>query len=113
MEHKKRGFTLLELIIVIVLLGIITAMSMSPLQALIRGASQQSGIVSSQFEMSLGLELLRSNIEGAGLGLPDSAPSLVYQEASVSPQDQFNDASGADKTPRAIIIGNNLSLGGK
>jgi len=107
MAGNRKGFSLLEILIAIVIMGIVMAMNSQLLQDLIRGQRQQAGIVTSQFETALGLEMLRSDVSSAGFGLADefkSAPG-TYTEASADPAQQFN---SAPNVPRALMHNNNV-----
>ena len=107
MARNEKGFSLLEILIAIVIMGIIMAMNTQLLQDLIRGQRQQAGIVTSQFETSLGLEMLRSDVSNAGFGLVDEFKSALgtYTEATADPAQQFNDAPNV---PRALVHSNNV-----
>jgi len=107
MIKDQRGFSLLEMLIAIAILGIIMAMNGQLLQDLIRGQTQQTGVVTSQFETSLGLEMLRNDVSNAVFGLADefkSAPG-TYAEATSNPAQQFNNAPGV---PVALAHNNNV-----
>lgn len=107
MIGDKRGFSLLEILIAIVIMGIIMAMNSQLLQELIRGQRQQTVIVTNQFETSLGLEMLRNDVSNAGFGLADefkNAPG-TYTEATSDPAQQFNNAPNV---PVALQHNNNV-----
>lgn len=107
MTSDKKGFSLLEILIAIAIMGIIMAMNSQLLMDLVRGQRQQAGVVTTQFETSLGLEMLRSDVSNAGFGLPDefaSAPG-TYTEATADPAQQFN---SAPNVPRALMHSNNV-----
>ena len=72
MRNKQSGFTLLEILVVIAILGIIMAMNSTLLQEMITGTRQQSSLVTSQFETSLGMEVFRGDLGNAGYGLPEA-----------------------------------------
>ena len=104
MTRDEKGFSLLEILIAIVIMGIIMAMNSQLLQDLIRGQRQQAGVVTSQFETSLGLEMLRSDVSNAGFGLADefaSAPG-TYTEATADPAQQQQRPTS--RTPFATTI---------
>jgi prepilin-type N-terminal cleavage/methylation domain-containing protein len=120
MRIRQSGFTLLEIMIAIAILGIIMAMNMTTLQEMFRGTRQQSSIVSSQFETVIGLEILRKDLANVGYGLPDAflnkATGAVtgtyaagYSEPNAPATNPaavalFNDSPGV---PRAIVHSNN------
>jgi prepilin-type N-terminal cleavage/methylation domain-containing protein len=111
MRNRESGFTLLEILIAIAILGIIMAMNSTILQEMIRGTKQQGSIVTSQFETALGLEIFRNDLGNAGYGLPDAfSGTITYSEPTTAPEQQFNDGSHA--VPRAIVHDNNVSATG-
>ncbi len=122
MRNKQSGFTLLEILIAIAILGIIMAMNSTLLQEMIRGTRQQSSLVTSQFETALGLEVFRNDLGNAGYGLPDAFLSnpagtvtstytgTCYSEPAGHANNPaavaaFNDCPDP---PRAIVHSNNV-----
>lgn len=68
---------------------------------------QQTKISETNIEGIVGLDLLRRDLEHAGIGLPWVVPaSVAYNESSTT---TYNDCSGSApcNSPRAIISGNN------
>lgn len=111
MNDREKGFSLIEVIIVMAVMGIIMAMNNQLLQEMMRGQRQQSTIVSSQFETALALEILRSDVANAGFGLPDEFQSAIaYVEAVGDPAQQFNDSPS--NVPRPIVHNNNVGAFG-
>lgn len=114
MFKEKKGFSLIEVLIAIAILGVIMAMNSSTLQEMMLGVRQQGNIVSSQLEASLGLETLRNDLENAGFGLLDEFPSgtvIGYSEAVGTVPSVFNDTGG--NIPRALAHHTDVSaLGG-
>lgn len=107
----RKGFSLLEILIAIAVLGIIMALSGQLLEHMVIGQRKQAVITTNQFEMSLGLEMLRNDISNAGFGLADefkSAPS-IYTEASGNPAVQFNNTPNV---PKALQHANTVSSSG-
>jgi prepilin-type N-terminal cleavage/methylation domain-containing protein len=104
MRNNRNGFSLIEVLIAIAVLGVIMAMNSQLLTDIIRGTARQNAIAGAQFETTLGLEMMRTDIENAGFGLPDDSP-VVYNEASVAPANLpiFNDAGAV---PRALAHSN-------
>ncbi len=77
MQHPKNtfsqtesGFSLIELIIVMAILGILMTAVMSSFTLTLRRTVQQSGIGETKIETGIGLDLLRTDLEHAGFGLP-------------------------------------------
>jgi prepilin-type N-terminal cleavage/methylation domain-containing protein len=112
----KRGFTLIELIIVMAIFMVVIIITAETFDTVVKKATQQSKSVETQIEGIVGLELLRADLEQAGFGLPwtfQSAPDAsLYLEADVTTDkpapfwpsglsaNSFNDAT--TNTPRAI-----------
>ena len=101
------GFSLLELIIYMALLGILMTMVFSSFTPVMRTSSQQWRIAKTKVETGVGLDLLRSDLEHAGFGLPwefqaGVTPSPYFEPAPLA------DAPGAPNAdplnvPRAVI----------
>jgi len=112
MLKKRDGVTLIELLIVMALVVIVLAMTTNTLPIIFRQSRQQAQVVSAQMEGIIGLDILRSDIEHAGYGLPWSfqpSTSISYSEVSTSPADTYNDSSNG--VPRAILSGNDTIFG--
>jgi prepilin-type N-terminal cleavage/methylation domain-containing protein len=109
--RDKKGFSLLEMLAAIAILGILMALSSQLLMHMVTGQKKEAGIVTNQFEVSLGLEMLRNDVTNAGFGLADEfqgTPSQ-YTEAATSPATLFNNAPSV---PRAIQHANTVSASG-
>ncbi|HVN96332.1 MAG TPA: prepilin-type N-terminal cleavage/methylation domain-containing protein [Syntrophorhabdaceae bacterium] len=118
-EKREKGFSLIEMLIVIAILSIIVAMNMQTFQSLIRGSATQAAISSTQFEGALTLEILRTDIEAAGFGIADEFPTqdifgnplaINYSEAVDVVPAGFNDAPNG--VPRAILNGDGIGYNG-
>lgn len=106
MGHNKKGFTLIELLIAITILAIIVALSADTFRVVLKQAGQEAGIVSTQIDNLIGLNMLSDDIEHAGYGLPESFKSAIsYSEATTSPASTYN--SAPSNVPKAFSIGNN------
>lgn len=118
--REERGFTILELLVVMVIFMGIMIITTDAFKTIVNQSTQQSKSIESQIQGIVGLELLRSDVEQAGFGLPwsfqDVSPGPVgYQEVVDSNSiptsfwptgvmaSSFNDAPS--NPPRAIISG--------
>ncbi len=101
--QKESGFSLIELMIYMALLGILMTMVFSSFRPVIQTSSRQWRMAETKIEMGLGLDLLRSDLEHAGFGLPWEFPVGVtpnpYWEPVAIPA--MND--GPTNVPRAVI----------
>jgi prepilin-type N-terminal cleavage/methylation domain-containing protein len=113
---SQSAFSLIELMVYMVILGIIMAAITNTFMKLIGHTVQQSGIAETKLESSIGLDILRNDIEHAGYGLPWSFqnpslqnPSVInYSEAATNPAAAYNDAPSG--VPRAIVSGDNTGI---
>lgn len=104
------GFSLTELIVVMGIFLTIMMITSSTFKTIVDQSSQQSKSIETQIGGIVGLEVLRSDLEQAGFGLPWTfqSPTLSgYLEAS---SNNYNDATA--NAPRAIISGFNKDLFG-
>jgi prepilin-type N-terminal cleavage/methylation domain-containing protein len=109
--RDRRGFSLIEMLIVVTLLAIVVIMTSDTFTIVIKQSGQQTRIVESQIEGIIGLEMLRTDIERAGYGLPWAFLDVInYSEATISPATNYNDSSS--NAPRAILMGDNTGLNG-
>ena len=105
---KERGFSIIELLVVMTIFAIIMAVSASVFTNILGESKRQAKIGEAQLESTVGLETLRSDIEHAGYGLPQSfqnANQMIYAEANVipgaDPANSLNDSPSG--VPRAIL----------
>jgi prepilin-type N-terminal cleavage/methylation domain-containing protein len=105
MIKRKTGFSLIELLIVMAILGLVLAASSDTFVGLLRQYKQQGKIAETNIEGIIGLELLRQDLETAGYGLPWVMPSgMTYAEAAAG----YNDSPAP---PRPIVIDHNYAGG--
>lgn len=121
MRNNKRGFTLVELMVVMLITMFVLYAATQTLGALVIQFKQQAKITDTNISSIIGLEIFRRDIHGAGLGLaynddpnynsstniPSAFASAAYQEVLAGVQlvpglnaNFFNDAPNAP--PRAI-----------
>jgi prepilin-type N-terminal cleavage/methylation domain-containing protein len=72
--RKESGFSLVELMIYMALLGILMTMVFSSFTPVMQTSSRQWRMAETKIETGLGLDLLRSDLEHAGFGLPWEFP---------------------------------------
>jgi len=103
MRKREAGFSLIELIVVVAILGFVLAAISEMFVGLLRGFKQQSKITETNIEGVIGLEMLRRDIQSAGYGLPWIIPGgTTYSEATNAVALAYNDASDP---PRALLSG--------
>jgi len=106
--RNEKGVSFIELLVVMTLVVIVLMMNTDTLGVIFRQSRQQTQSVGAQMDRIVGLEILRTDLEHAGFGLPWSFQGAIsYQEASASPQNAYNDAPS--NPPRAVLSGNNSS----
>jgi prepilin-type N-terminal cleavage/methylation domain-containing protein len=118
MLKRNGGFTLVEVLIVMVLLVGVLAIASDSFRTVVRASSTQTRIAETQMETNIGLQMLKADIEGAGLGLPWAFQrSINYNEvASSQPAGYsvygsiYNDSTG--NVPRAFICGDSVGFNG-
>ena len=89
--RNDSGFTLVELLVYFIVLGILMGIVFSSFQDNLFVNTRQAGIAQTKIESGIGLDLLRADLEHAGFGLPWNLPSnITYTENA-----QFSGASDA------------------
>ncbi|ABQ25997.1 prepilin-type N-terminal cleavage/methylation domain-containing protein [Geotalea uraniireducens] len=110
----KKGFTLIELVVTMAIFVIVIMLSSFVFEKVIGQASQRSKTIEGQLEGVVGLEILRTDLDSAGYGLPfkimSSATKISgYTEAVDSPnfpvpgvdRASLNDAPAT--SPRGVV----------
>ncbi len=104
--YGQKGVSFVELLIVMTLIVIVLMMNTDTFGVIFRQSRQQTQAVGAQMDRVVGLEMLRTDLEHAGFGLPWSFQgSINFNEAAGNPQDTYNDAPS--NPPRALVSGNN------
>lgn len=106
---KQDGFNLIELVVVMAVFSVVMAIAVNTFTIIARQSTQQVKISETQIEDVVGLELLRTDIEHAGYGLPLSYSQTLtgYSEAATpATAVTYNDT--ATTAPRPILSGDNL-----
>ncbi len=121
MMKRTRGFTILELLIVMVMIGFVLTAASSMFVGLLRGYKQQSKIAETNIEGVIGLEILRRDLDSAGYGLPWNMSGATYLEATDPNAAAYNDSvsnaprpllSGIDSNGRAYLVIKAMNVGG-
>ena len=121
MIRKDSGFSLIELIIAMGMVVFVIAAASNIFVNILGQFKQQGKISETQIEGVIGFDILRRDVEHAGLGLPWNVSDNVgvpvnwntlnnYTEASMVPASDYNDAPA--NAPRAILSGNGIGLNG-
>jgi len=111
MMRKQEGFSLVELMVSMAIFILVITAATGIFIPLVNQFKQQSKIAEANIAGIVGLELLRTDLEQAGFGLPWYFPNdtINYNEAAAAPASVYNDAPG--NAPRAIASGINNSPG--
>lgn len=108
---SKKGFSLVEVLVVMAILAVIILISSDSFVAAIKGVRKETGSSITEMKSIFALNIIRFDVEHAGYGLATSFSSpIVYEEASASPASSFNDSPSS--IPRPLISGNNIGFNG-
>lgn len=108
---KEKGFSLIEVLVVMAILSIVIMLGSETFTAIIKGVRRETGSITSQIETTLALNLIRYDVEHAGYGLCKKfMRGIIYSESQDPAGSLFNDAPSS--VPRPIISGNNIELNG-
>ncbi len=83
----RRGFTLIELLVTMTIIFIVLAGAYIAFTNLLRGFKRESKSIETQVETTVGLELLRLDIEHAGYGIGEGQPDLPIELVSITTSD--------------------------
>jgi prepilin-type N-terminal cleavage/methylation domain-containing protein len=103
--QNNKGFTLVELVVVMGIFMIIMLITSYTFDNILSKAGQQIKSAETQTEGIVGLEMLRSDLEHIGYGLPWSYPAAlapVEVTATANPADGITSSGLNDSPPRAI-----------
>ena len=109
-KDRQAGFTLIELMVTLGIVTLVLAAASQMLVALLLNFKQQSRVAESNIGASIGLEILRRDIESVGYGLPWDLGGATYNEASSAPASNYNDSTS--NPPRPVASGNNITYNG-
>ena len=124
MARQRAGYTLVELVVVILIFSVVMTLISVSFNRIVASSAQIVRSAETDIGGLIGLELLRSDLELAGFGLPWSLPAgATYREASSgvlvkgcrsactgADASLFNDAPG--NPPRAYLVGDNAGFNG-
>jgi len=106
MNRRNAGFTLVEMLMVIVIFGFVLAGASQMFVSMLTSQRQQSKLAESNIEGIIGLELLRKDLGKAGYGLPWNGLT-AYNEAAGDPY-TLNETT---TPPKGIVSANNVTGG--
>lgn len=110
-EGSRKGFSLVEVLVVIVILSIIILISSDSFVSMIKGMRRETGSTVTEMKSLFALNVIRFDVEHAGYGLFTSFSSpFSYSEVVSSPGSNFNDSPSS--IPRPILSGNNIGFNG-
>src|SRR5690242_6337839 len=88
MASGQEGHTLVELVVTMLIFSVVTALITVSFNRIVGSSSQLTKAAETDIAGMIGLELLRSDLESAGFGLPWSLPAGVqYHETAKDPSD--------------------------
>lgn len=108
MIKKQAGFTLVELMVTMVIFVLVIAAASSMFTGVLNQFKQQSRIAETNIEGNVGLQMLRTDIEQAGYGLPWELDGVAYDEAeddtttTTHDETDYNDSTA--NPPRAFVM---------
>ncbi len=106
---------MIELIVVTAIFVVVLMITGISLKTILEKSNMTVRSEESNTEGVVGLEILRHDLEQAGLGLFSDATSIpTYTEAADTPYSSYNDVdpSGVPRVPRAIVTANDVNLSG-
>ncbi|HEY4745504.1 MAG TPA: prepilin-type N-terminal cleavage/methylation domain-containing protein, partial [Desulfuromonadaceae bacterium] len=110
MRRDRRGFTLIEIMVVMVLFVVVIAITGQSFQTILKQSAKLFRSEESNIEGMVGLEMMRHDIQQAGYGLFTQPSPVTYGEATGSPASTYNETTNT-APPRAVAAGDNLPAG--
>lgn len=109
LRSNNRGYTLVEMVVVCLIFVVIIALTGDAFNRLVTRSLALNKGSESNIAGIVGLELLRSDLQSAGYGLPWSfSQAIAYDEATGEPGAAMN---ASNSVPRAVISIDNISSG--
>ncbi|KAB0664890.1 prepilin-type N-terminal cleavage/methylation domain-containing protein [Oryzomonas japonica] len=110
MRVNNKGFTLIEVLIATAVFVIVLMITGSAFKTILEQSTKVFRSEESNIEGVIGLEMLRHDLQQAGLGLFTETSSITYTgEALNAPASTYNDFNTGTEPPRPIIAGNNVA----
>ncbi|MFH2122308.1 MAG: prepilin-type N-terminal cleavage/methylation domain-containing protein [Pseudomonadota bacterium] len=103
-HRSASGFTLVELMVALAIFGILMTMVFSSFIPVLQTNTKESRISETKLETGIGLDLLRSDLEHAGFGLPWNFAGMPnpYNEPSGDTTLDATDDATTNAPPRAL-----------
>ncbi|GEM_PF-600511 len=111
----KKGFTLVELLVTTLIVGITLTVAYVAYTNIIKGTGKQTKLLETQIETEVGIELIRLDIEHAGYGIGEDQDVSVVEVNFKSPPDIPNDPLYPEKLElslRSVMNNTNQSTVG-
>lgn len=108
--NNNKGFTLIEMMVAMGLFVIVIMLTGTSFETILGQSSKLFRSEESNIEGMIGFEMLRHDLQQAGLGLytePAPAITTTKAEAASAPATTYNDYPD-NHVPRAVVVGNNL-----
>ncbi|QEM70162.1 prepilin-type N-terminal cleavage/methylation domain-containing protein [Geobacter sp. FeAm09] len=110
MRSNNSGFTLIEVLIVTAVFVIVLLITGSAFKTILGQSAKVFRSEESNIEGIIGLEMLRHDLQQAGLGLFTETSTVSYTgEALNAPASTYNDFNAGTEPPRPIVAGNNVA----
>lgn len=123
--RKCAGFSVIELLVYMVVLLILMGLVVESFIGTLRRTTQQTGISETRLESHVGIEMLRTDLEHAGFGLPwrwDTTPDPYAEPAvladvpnvprALNSQDTYGGAGTINTADYLVIRSTNVARGG-
>ena len=118
MKRRESGFSLLELMIALAIVGFVLAAASTFFIGVVRQYKVQSKITESNVEGVIGLELMRQDIESFGFGLPWDMSMSSYTEpgplpgSSTDPPRAVGSLNPTDNSDYLIVRASRVGMAG-
>jgi len=108
---SNKGFSLVEMVVVCLIFAVVIGITGDAFNRIVSMSLSLNKSAESNISGVVGLQLMRSDLQAAGYGLPWSfSKAITYDEATTQPGLGMGMSAG-DYVPRAVISINNISSG--